>query len=130
MKAMDLKKLVLVALAAPLMMINGASAAVVFICNPGTSLSEADVKAALQGEKASVKPCDNAGLKNEMLDSVLKITDKRYASQWQIKSFRDGMTIPPTKGSDADVIDYVKNTPGGMGYVSSKPSDGGVHLCY
>jgi len=108
---------------------NVSQAGLVFICHPSTSLSEADVKAALQGDRPAVKPCENSSLKNDML-SFVGITDKRYASQWQIKSFREGATIPPVKGGDSDVVDFVKNTPGGMGYVSAKPSDSGVHTCY
>lgn len=106
-----------------------ALAGVVFICHPATSLSEADVKAALQGERPTIKVVDNAAVKNDML-TWLGITDKRYASVWQIKSFREGASIPPVKTSDSEVVDFVKNTAGGLGYVASKPGDSGVHTCF
>ena len=106
-----------------------AMAGLVFICNSGLSLSEADVKAAMMGERPAVKVVDNGPLKNDML-TYLGVTDKRYSSVWQIKSFREGATIPAVKSSDSEVVDFVKNTSGGLGYVSSKPSDSGVHTCF
>jgi len=125
---MKYSKLLLVA-AGSLVWTSQAMAGLVFICNSGLSLSEADVKAALQGDRPAVKVSENAGLKNDML-TWAGISESRYKSQWQIKNFRDGATIPPVKNGDSEVVDFVKSTPGGMGYVSAKPGDSGVHTCF
>jgi len=120
---------ILLAAAGTLLWTSQAMAGLVFICNSGLSLSEADVKAALMAERPAVKVVDNAGIKGDML-TYLGVTDKRYASVWQIKSFREGAQIPPVKNGDSEVVEWVKSTSGGLGYVSTKPSDSGVHTCF
>jgi ABC-type phosphate transport system substrate-binding protein len=50
----------------------------------------------------------------------------KYAGIWTKKAFRDGLTAPAMKSGDAEVIEFVKRTPGAVGYVSSSPS--GVNI--
>ena len=40
-------------------------------------------------------------------------------SYWQQAAFSGTASAPPEKSSDSDVIDFVKNNPGAIGYVSS-----------
>ena len=49
----------------------------------------------------------------------------KYNATWAKKSFQDGIAAPKVKGSDSDVVDFVKSTPGGIGYVSA-PGDAKV----
>ena len=103
------------------------AADVVVISHPGTTLSAGDVKDVFLGEKqfaGSIKlvPVDNASLQSNFLSKFMNMTGDKYTSMWTKKSFRDGLTPPAMKSGDADVIDYVKRTPGAVGYVSSAPS--------
>jgi len=99
------------------------------ICNPGVTLQAGDVKDVFLGDKAfagSIKlaPADNAAAQAGFLDKVLKLDAGKYAGIWTKKSFRDGANPPPVKGTDAEVVAYVKQTPGGCGYVGSTPAAG------
>jgi hypothetical protein len=47
---------------------------------------------------------------------------------WTKKSFREGINPPPVKSGDTEVADFVKKTPGAVGYVSSQPS--GVNVIH
>lgn len=114
-----------------LSLLTGASAeaGMTFVCSADLELSQAEVRAALLGERPAVKVVDNAAAKREML-AFLGLTEKRYASIWHIKSFREGAAIPPIKSNDSEVIEHLKATPGSMGYVSAQPHDSGIHLCF
>jgi hypothetical protein len=99
------------------------------ICNPGVSLQAGDVKDVFLGDKAfagSVKlaPADNSATQAAFLEKVLKLDAGKYSGIWTKKSFRDGANPPPVKGTDAEVVAYVKQTPGGCGYVGSTPAPG------
>jgi ABC-type phosphate transport system substrate-binding protein len=47
---------------------------------------------------------------------------------WQQAAFSGAGTAPSEKASDADVIEFVKKNPGGIGYVSSGASVAGVKV--
>jgi hypothetical protein len=104
----------------------------VVITNPTVTLSGDDVRDVYLGEKqvaGSVRlvPVDNASAQAAFLAQVIKLDATKYATAWTKKSFRDGLTAPPVKANDAEVIDFVKRTPGGVGYVGSAPA-GGVNV--
>jgi len=99
------------------------------ICNSGVSLQAADVRDVFVGEKGfagSVKlaPADNSAAQAGFLDKALKIDAAKYSGIWTKKSFRDGANPPPVKGSDAEAVAYVKQTPGGCSYTASAPGAG------
>ena len=52
----------------------------------------------------------------------MKMDAAKYNNIWTKKSFRDGLTPPAVKSSDIEVSEYVKRTPGAVGYVTSTPS--------
>jgi hypothetical protein len=100
---------------------------VTIITHPGTSLSANDVHDVYTGEKqfaGSVKlvPVDNAALQESFLSKVVQMPGAKYSSLWSKKAFRDGLTAPAVKSGDAEVIEFVKHTPGAVGYVGSSPS--------
>jgi hypothetical protein len=81
------------------------------------------------GEKqfaGSVKllPVDNSSAQQDFLAKLLKMEGTKYTTTWTKKSFRDGATPPSTKSGDTEVIEYLKHTPGGCGYLSSAPPAG------
>jgi len=103
------------------------AADVVVISHPGTSISSGDVKDVFLGDKqfaggTKLTPVDNASLQDSFLSKYMDMSRNKYSSAWTKKSFRDGLTPPAMKSGDAEVIDFVKRTPGAVGYVSSAPS--------
>lgn len=98
------------------------------IAHPSVTLSADEVREVFLGDKqfaGSVKlvPVENASLQADFLAKVLKVDASRYATVWSKKGFRDGLTPPPVRGTDADVISSVKANPGTVGYVSKATPD-------
>jgi len=105
----------------------------VIITHPGVTLSADDVRDVFLGEKqiaSGVKlvPVDNAAEQPAFLAQVIKLDATKYATAWTKKSFRDGLNPPAVKSSDAEVADFVKRTPGAVGYVAAAPAGGGVNI--
>lgn len=99
-------------------------AEVLVIAHPSVDLSLADVRDVYLGEKQfhqSVKlfPVENAAVQKEFLEKVVKLNGSVYGTVWTKKAFRDGLNAPPSKGSDLEVANYVRSTPGAVGYVSA-----------
>lgn len=95
------------------------------ISHPDVVLTSADIREIFLGEKqfaGSVKiaPVDNSAAQGIFLSKVVKIDRARYNTTWAKKGFRDGLTQPAIKFSDAEVINFVKSTPGAVGYVTTK----------
>ena len=61
---------------------------------------------------------------SEFLAAVLQTNPRQYAARWTRKSFREGLVPPDMKGGDAEVIAFVKATPGAVGYVSNGAGSG------
>lgn len=98
------------------------------IANPGVTLSADDIHDVFVGDKqlaggTKLVPMDNSALQADFLAKVVKVDAAKYASIWTKKGFRDGLNPPPVKGSDTEVINAVKNTPGAVGYVSKASAD-------
>ena len=97
------------------------------IINSATQIGAGDIKDVFTGEKqvsGSTKliPVDNGAIQEAFLSTVLKLESARYKSIWTKKSFRDGMTAPAIKSGDSEVLEFVRKTPGAIGYVGSPPS--------
>ncbi|MCK9283257.1 MAG: phosphate ABC transporter substrate-binding protein [Rhodocyclaceae bacterium] len=105
-----------------------AHAAEVFvICNSGVQIAAPEIKEVFTGDKQfagtlKLNPVDNGPLQAAFLSAVLKLDTLRYNMIWTKKSFREGINPPPVKSGDSDVLDFVRKTPGAIGYVSSAPS--------
>lgn len=103
-----------------------ASADLYVIVNSSLRVSIDDIKAIYTGDteligSVKVQPSDNRGAQSEFLSKVLGLNVNRYDSLWTMKSFRDGLTPPTAKSTDAEVIEYVLSKPGAMGYVTTPP---------
>jgi len=93
------------------------------IAHPQLELNAEEIRDVYLGEKQlaghlKLLPVDNSALQNEFLEKVLQTDARKYAARWTKKSFREGLAIPAVKGSDAEVIAYVRATPGAIGYIS------------
>ena len=98
--------------------------------NANVNLTSAEVKDVFSGEKqtaGSVKLSivDNKANQDDFLSKVMGVDKVKYNSTWAKKSFQDAIAAPKIKGTDSDVIEFVKSTPGGIGYVSA-PGDAKV----
>jgi hypothetical protein len=95
-------------------------------CNANVTIAMADVRDVFLGEKqfaGAVKllPVDNSAAQADFLNKVMKMDAAKYTTSWTKKSFRDGSTPPLIKSGDGEVVEYLKHTPGGCGYLSSAP---------
>jgi ABC-type phosphate transport system substrate-binding protein len=103
----------------------------VIIANVGINLTVSDIRDVFLGEKqfagsTKLSPVDNAALQDSFLSKLIQISSTKYAGIWTKKAFRDGLSAPAMKSGDAEVIEFVKRTPGAVGYVSINPS--GVNI--
>jgi ABC-type phosphate transport system substrate-binding protein len=94
------------------------------IAHSSVSLTADEIKELYQGDKqlaGSLKlvPVENASQQADFLTKVLQSDAAKHTARWTKKGFREGLTAPASKGSDAEVIAFVKATPGAVGYVSS-----------
>jgi hypothetical protein len=122
------QKLVVLAAAGLVTLASAVRAADLYvIANSGTTVSPSDVREIFLGEKqfaGSVKlvPVDNASAQEQFLAKVMKMAAAKYTSSWIKKSFRDGVSPPAVKGSDADTVEFVKQTAGAVSYVGTLPA--------
>ncbi len=98
------------------------------ISNSNIMLAKEDIREIFLGEKQfagsmKIAPVDNSAAQGVFLSQVVKIHTSRYNSNWTKKGFRDGLAQPPVKSGDAEVINFVKSTPGAVGYVTTQPRD-------
>jgi ABC-type phosphate transport system substrate-binding protein len=110
-----------------LLLAAGISHAGELIANASVTLTADEFKEVFLGDKqlaggAKLVPVDNAAAQADFLSKVLQSDGTKYAARWTKKSFREGLTAPAVKGSDAEVIAFVKSTPGAVGYVSGASS--------
>lgn len=100
-----------------------AAAAGEVIANMAVELSAAEIRDVFLGEKQfaghlKLVPVDNSSVQSEFLSKVLQSDERKYAARWTRKTFRDGLSAPAIKGSDAEVIAFVRATRGAVGYIN------------
>lgn len=105
---------------------NSAQAELYVIANPSTQVTPGDIRDIFVGNKqfaggTKLVPIDNGPAQDAFLATALKMEASRYNTIWTKKSFREGMIPPTVKSGDMDVLEFVKKTPGAIGYVSSPP---------
>ena len=119
--------LVLLSLFAPANSPRAQVPTIYVVAAQGVPLTGSDVKEVFLGDKTfsgstKLVPVDNASVRDGFLNKVLAMNAGKYESIWTKKAFRDAVNPPKVLMNDADVIDYVKRTPGAVGYVASAPS--------
>jgi ABC-type phosphate transport system substrate-binding protein len=93
------------------------------IAHPSVSLSGDEIRDVFLGEKQlagnlKLVPVDNTAVQSEFLSRVLQTDAQKYSARWTKKTFREGLPPPGRRGSDAEVVEFVRTTPGAVGYVS------------
>jgi ABC-type phosphate transport system substrate-binding protein len=106
--------------------VANAAGDVVVISNSGITVSADEIRDIFLGEKqftgsTKLVVIDNAAVQGNFLSKVMHMDVAKYNGIWIKKSFRDGLTPPAVKSGDAEVIEFVKRTPGTIGYVSALP---------
>jgi ABC-type phosphate transport system substrate-binding protein len=99
------------------------------IAHASVSLNADEIRDVFLGEKQfsgriKLVPVDNSSAQSEFLSKVLQSDERKYAARWTRKSFRDGLAVPALKGSDAEVLAFVRATPGAIGYVKASAAPG------
>ena len=94
------------------------------IAHPSVVLSAEEVRELFMGDKQlagslRLVPVDNGAQQADFLVKVLQMDPTRYTARWTKKAFREGLSAPMAKGSDAEVAAFVRATPGAVGYVST-----------
>lgn len=94
------------------------------VAHPSVNLNDDEIRQVYLGEKqfagpVKLVPIDNAVIQADFLERVISMRADKYAALWTKKSFRGHATVPKTKSGDAEVIRFVKTTPGAVGYVSA-----------
>lgn len=118
----------LLALAPPGSIITAApSESIYVIVHSGLRLTAADVREVYFGEKelalgVKLSPVDNLSVQRQFLATFLKLEVTKYNILWAKKGFRDALNPPLVRTNDAEVIQAVRSTLGGIGYVSSAPA--------
>ena len=92
------------------------------IANDSVTLTADEIRDVFLGEKRwagniRLVPVDNTAVQTEFLSKVLQTDRQKYYARWTRKSFREGLIAPAVKGSDSEVIAFVKATRGAIGYV-------------
>lgn len=122
-----MKSTILFVVAAVVLAFNASAAEV--IVNPGMKISADEIRDIYLGEKTAadgvpLQPLDNTMTQEKFATAILKLPIAKYQVIWTKKAFRDGLTAPTVKNNDAEVIEFVKRTPGALGYIEgAAPSD-------
>ena len=103
------------------------------ITNAGVTIAPADVRVIYVGEKQFVGavrlvPVDNTSAQEKFLANFLKVDSGKYNSIWAKKSFREGVNPPLAKASDGEVVEFVRRTPGAVGYIADASKAVGVNI--
>ena len=104
-----------------------AAGEVVVISNSTITVSADEVRDIFLGEKqfsgsTKLVVIDNAAVQSGFLAKIMHMDAEKYNGIWTKKSLRDGLTPPAVRSGDAEVIEYIKQTPGAIGYVSITPA--------
>lgn len=69
-------------------------------------------------------PVDKVAAQQSFLAAFLQTNLRSYQARWTRKVFREGIRPPLVKGSDAEVMSFVRSTPGAIGYLMGEAGTG------
>lgn len=111
------------------LMLQSAAWAGEVIAHPSVKLNASEVRDVFLGEAQiagglKLVPVDNSAAQEAFLAAVLQTNSRNYAARWTRKAFREGLPAPSVKGSDAEVMSFVRATPGAIGYLAGHAGPG------
>jgi ABC-type phosphate transport system substrate-binding protein len=110
---------------------------VVNAANPISSLSYSELsdlflkKSSRWNDGGLVEPVDqreSSPVRETFNRDVHRKSAAAVRAFWQLRIFSGRDVPPPEKGSDAEVIAYVRNNPNAIGYISASASAAGVKV--
>lgn len=105
---------------------TSAMAGVVPIMNSADSFGMSDVSKAWEGKAKSVTMVENAAQADAFYSDVLKQDKKRVEGKLKRKIFSGRIAAPKNMNSDNEVVDYIANNPGSIGYIDEASVSGNV----
>jgi hypothetical protein len=135
MKHLLLKSCLLLSLM--LLGIHGAGSAIVVIAHENTPVMDANTIArlymgkAIEVEGVAINPVNlpvGTAIRSTFMTQVVGKDDDAYIAYWVVRRSIGRGASPKELNSPADVIDYVKNTSGAIGYVDEKNVISGVKV--
>lgn len=101
--------------------VPAASDTLYLVAHPTVILREEDVRDLFLGDAPDAAtpllPVDNGAVQPYFLRRVLQLERTQYDKLWSRLAFRDGRRPPQRLANDAAVLDFVRRTPGAVGYV-------------
>jgi hypothetical protein len=99
------------------------------IAHPSVKLDPADIRDVYLGERqlsgdVRLVPVDNIAAQEDFLAAILQTNLRSYEARWRRKVFREGIRPPQVRGSDAEVMSFVRSTPGAIGYLMGSAGPG------
>jgi ABC-type phosphate transport system substrate-binding protein len=128
---MSLKSMILTLIAATLLIPDIVLAGdIVVICNKSvaeSTVGKQDLKNIYMGKKTSWNDNkkivfvvqDNSGVNDQFLSTYINKSSAQYSSYWKEKVFTGQGTPPKSFATDKEMIQFVTQTDGAIGYVSS-----------
>jgi ABC-type phosphate transport system substrate-binding protein len=125
--------------AALLLMTGSINAEMTIIANPdvpGMSLSASEVKEIFLGKRlkwpdnsrVNIVLSGDAGLHEAFLKNYIGRSPTQFEMHWRNMLFTGQAQIPVALKADQEIINFVANTPGGVGYVSSRPESNNIKV--
>ncbi|MDD2775661.1 MAG: hypothetical protein PHU06_06880 [Gallionella sp.] len=82
----------------------------------------------MEGSHITAVNLTSGSLRDRFLRRFLNQDDNKYIAYWTVRRF-SGKGIPPQElSSTADVINFVKSTPGGIGYIDESEIKPGMNV--
>ena len=117
--------------------VNGQTVMIVNTNNSVSDISRAEAanfftgNATQWGNGLKAVPVDqkkSTGPGQAFLAKIVKMGESDYKNMWVEKMLSGEAEPPMTKGSDAEVIEFVKSNTGAIGYISESTSPDGVKI--
>jgi len=76
----------------------------------------------------AVNASSGSSLRNRFLNTYLKSDEDKYTAYWTVRRYIGKGASPRELPNSADVIDFVKSTPGAIGYIDEADVPPGVNV--
>ena len=101
---------------------GGVASSGAVICNSNTSIAEGEVVEIYKGikrfsESQRLLLTDNVEAQEEFIRNLLELDLGSYHSIWEKLTFQDGVVPPKRISNDREVLEFVENHPGAIGYI-------------
>lgn len=71
---------------------------------------------------------EDVSLRNDFLQKFVGMSEEEYIAYWTVRQYIGKGTEPKKLNLASIMIDHIKNTPGAIGYISSKDLQEGLNI--